>query len=199
MKRQSSSARTMQDLCRWTERSRSITPSSLSRRRRRRAVLSAAQAHTCAKKDGSSDALALTSGTQRRAIIRRAVRDNQTWEDATNCCFQKEICRGHNETCGDTSRLTQSNQNENKHLESCTLSLHPSPPSRPGPLFSLKHFLMTEQTNPDIFGLFGFWWKGRRVQISNHILFLLLYVWLGGAGEQEALGPRGADEGEGRG
>lgn len=65
---------------------------------------------------------------------------------------------------------------------------------------------MTEQTNPDILGLFGFGWKGRRVQISNHILFLLLYVWLGrgwegggGWGVQEALGPRGADEGEGRG
>lgn len=62
-------------------------------------------------------------------------------------------------------------QSEQKQTSEAANSHYTTIP--PDPHFSLKHFLMTEQTNPNIF-VFGF-----GGQISNHISVLLFYVWVG--------------------
>lgn len=152
-------------------------------------------------KDGSSDALAATSyrggwhATHGRAITHRTARDIQPENTQQIAAFKRRFAAAIMrlpETRRGSRNLTRMKTNISRAAHShYTPPAPPPPPPPPGPHFSLKHFMMTEQTNPDIFGLFGFRWKGRRVQISNHILFLLLYVWLGGGWGEGGAGTPG--------
>lgn len=117
-------------------------------------------------------------------------------EHPTNCCFQMSIAAAIMRpwALGDTSRLTQSNQNENKQSEAAHSHYTISPPD---PHFSLKHFLMTEQTNPNISnclafgggGWVGWGWGGSRLVIISCSCY-----YMSGLGEG-GVGTRGADEG----
>lgn len=94
-------------------------------------------------------------------------------------------CCSHNETMSTRRHIeTHAIRPEWKQTSEAAHSHYTISP--PDPHFSLKHFLMTEQTNPNISNClaFGGGWVGVLVvewwgQISNHILFLLLYVWAG--------------------
>lgn len=65
---------------------------------------------------------------------------------------------------------TQSEQRQTSEAANSHYTIIPADPH-----FSLKHFLMTEQTNPKMLSV---WLSGG--QISNHISVLLFYVWAGG-------------------
>lgn len=76
----------------------------------------------------------------------------------------KVNCYTHNETSehSETHRASRNPIRTKTNIWSCKLSLHHHP--LPDPHFSLKHFLMTEQTNPNIFSV---WILGGRLVIVS--------------------------------
>lgn len=88
--------------------------------------------------------------------------------DNPGICYKllllKIDCCIHNER---TSSLTQSHKNKNKHVELQTFII-PSP--HPDPHFSLKHFMMTKQTNTTILSV---WLLGDRFVIISLICYYM--------------------------